>query len=122
ETEERYGDYQLVVDEIAERLLDVRETYASSLDERTAEGYRPGFNRMALGGRALLPLPPPLRLGRRLRAPSRHGRERLLVDPTGRRISLPRPPLQRRHAHSRDDLRDRDRGGESGRGACRGGG
>jgi hypothetical protein len=48
ETEERYGDYQLVVDEIAERLLDVRETYASSLDERTAERYRTEFNRMAL--------------------------------------------------------------------------
>lgn len=48
ETEERYGDYQLVVDAIAERLLDVRETYASSLDERTAEHYRAAFNRAAL--------------------------------------------------------------------------
>jgi hypothetical protein len=48
ETEERYGDYQLVVDRIAERLLDVRETYASSLDERTADRYRAAFNRMAL--------------------------------------------------------------------------
>ena len=37
EAEELYGDYQLVVDEIAGRLLDVRETYASSLDERTAD-------------------------------------------------------------------------------------
>ena len=43
-----YGDYQLVVDAIAERLLDVRETYASSLDERTADGYRSAFNRAAL--------------------------------------------------------------------------
>ena len=48
EAEELYGDYQLVVDAIAERLLDVRETYASSLDERTADGYRSAFNRAAL--------------------------------------------------------------------------
>jgi hypothetical protein len=48
ETEERYGDYQLVVDEIAARLLDVRETYASSLDERTADQYRAAFTRAAL--------------------------------------------------------------------------
>ena len=48
ETEERYGDYQLVVDEIAERLLDVREGYASSLDEQTAEDYRVAFNRAAV--------------------------------------------------------------------------
>ena len=48
ETEERYGEYQLVVDEIAERLLDIRETYASSLDERTAERYRAAYNRHAL--------------------------------------------------------------------------
>ena len=48
ETEERFGDYQLVVDEIAERLLDIRETYASSLDERTADDYRAAFNRAAV--------------------------------------------------------------------------
>jgi hypothetical protein len=48
ETEELYGDYQLVVDQIAEQLLDLRETYASSLDERTAERYRVTFNRVAL--------------------------------------------------------------------------
>ena len=48
ETEERFGDYQLVVDAIAERLFDVRETYASSLDERTAERYRDAFNRAAV--------------------------------------------------------------------------
>jgi hypothetical protein len=48
ETEELYGDYQLVVDEIAERLLDVREAYASSLDEDTAERYRTAFTRAAL--------------------------------------------------------------------------
>jgi hypothetical protein len=48
ETEERYGDYQLVVDQVAEHLLDLRETYASSLDERTAESYRAAFNRAAM--------------------------------------------------------------------------
>ena len=48
ESEERFGEYQLIVDTIAERLLDVRETYASSLDERTAEPYRAAFNRAAL--------------------------------------------------------------------------
>ena len=30
--EEAYGDYQLVVDAIADRLLDIRESYAHSLD------------------------------------------------------------------------------------------
>ena len=48
ETEERYGDYQLVVDQVAEHLLDLRETYASSLDERTADSYRAAFNRAAV--------------------------------------------------------------------------
>ena len=48
EAEELYGEYQLVVDVIAERLLEVRETYAASLDERTAERYRAAFNRAAL--------------------------------------------------------------------------
>jgi hypothetical protein len=48
ESEERFGEYQLIVDEIAERLLDVRETYAASLDERTAVQYRAAFNRAAL--------------------------------------------------------------------------
>jgi hypothetical protein len=47
ETEELYGDYQLVVDAVAERLYDVREAFASSLDERTAEDYRAAFNRAA---------------------------------------------------------------------------
>jgi hypothetical protein len=48
ESEELYGDYQLVVDELAERLLEVRETYASSLDEQTAERYRTAFNHAAV--------------------------------------------------------------------------
>ena len=46
-SEELYGDYQLVVDEIAERLLETRETYAATLDEQTADEYRGTFNRAA---------------------------------------------------------------------------
>ena len=41
--EEAYGDYQLVVDAIADRLLDLRETYAATLDESTADAYRRAF-------------------------------------------------------------------------------
>jgi hypothetical protein len=47
EAEELYGDYQLVVDEIAERLLDVRETYAATLGDDVAEDYRVAFTREA---------------------------------------------------------------------------
>ena len=48
ETEEFYGDYQLVVDALGERLHDIRETYASSLDERTGAEYRAAFSKAAL--------------------------------------------------------------------------
>lgn len=47
EAEELYGDYQLVVDELAERLLDVRESYAATLDEATSHEYRRAFDRAA---------------------------------------------------------------------------
>jgi hypothetical protein len=47
EAEELYGDYQLVVDAIGERLLDVRETYASTLEDDTADEYRTAFTRAA---------------------------------------------------------------------------
>jgi hypothetical protein len=43
EAEELYGDYQLVVDTVAERLLDLRETYAATLDDSTADEYRDAF-------------------------------------------------------------------------------
>ena len=45
--EESYGDYQLVVDAIADRLLDIRESYAHSLDEDAADEYRDTFTRAA---------------------------------------------------------------------------
>ena len=48
ETEERFGDYQLVADAIAERLYDVREAYASTLEDGAAGEYRDAFNAAAL--------------------------------------------------------------------------
>jgi hypothetical protein len=48
DAEELYGDYQLVVDSLGERLYDVRETYAATLDELTADVYRSAFNRAAV--------------------------------------------------------------------------
>ena len=47
DSEELYGDYQLVVDAIGERLYDVREAYARSLDEGPADDYRAAFDRRA---------------------------------------------------------------------------
>ncbi len=47
ESEELFGDYQLVVDAIGERLYDVRESYAGTLDETTAGDYREAYNRAA---------------------------------------------------------------------------
>jgi hypothetical protein len=47
ESEELYGEYQLVVDAIGERLYDIREGYASSLDDAAADEYRAAFGRAA---------------------------------------------------------------------------
>jgi len=47
ETEERYGDYQLVVDAIGERLYELRESYAGRLDQEAADEYRDAFSRAA---------------------------------------------------------------------------
>jgi hypothetical protein len=44
EAEEAYGDFQLVVDAIADRLLEIREAYASTLDEDGTEQYRDAFH------------------------------------------------------------------------------
>jgi hypothetical protein len=41
--EEAYGDYQLVVDALADRLLDIRETYAATLTGDIADAYRRAF-------------------------------------------------------------------------------
>jgi hypothetical protein len=50
DAEEAYGDWQLVADAIAEQLLDLRETYASTLDETVAGTYRDAFGRQARKG------------------------------------------------------------------------
>ncbi len=47
EAEEAYGDYQLVVDAIADRLLDIRESFARTIDDAAAEEYASSFNRAA---------------------------------------------------------------------------
>jgi sirohydrochlorin ferrochelatase len=47
ESEELYGDFQLVADAIGERLYEVREAYASTLDETAADEYRETFDRAA---------------------------------------------------------------------------
>jgi hypothetical protein len=45
--EEAFGDWQLVADAVADRLLDIRERYASTLDEESGEEYRAVFGRAA---------------------------------------------------------------------------
>jgi hypothetical protein len=47
DSEELYGDYQLVVDAVGERLYDLREGYAATVDD--ADEYRSAFDREALG-------------------------------------------------------------------------
>lgn len=47
QSEELYGDYQLVVDTIADHLYDLREAYASTLDGPAADEYRNAFARAA---------------------------------------------------------------------------
>jgi hypothetical protein len=44
DSEELYGDYQLVVDAIAESLHETRETYAATLDGQTTADYRAAFD------------------------------------------------------------------------------
>jgi hypothetical protein len=44
EAEESYGDFQLVVDAIADGLLELREAYAATLDEHGADEYRRAFH------------------------------------------------------------------------------
>jgi hypothetical protein len=47
ESEERFGEYQLVVDAIGERLYDLREGYADTLEDVAADEYRAAFDRAA---------------------------------------------------------------------------
>lgn len=50
EAEERYGDYVDLVETGTELLADVRDNFASTLDEETAAEYEEAFNR-AVGKR-----------------------------------------------------------------------
>jgi hypothetical protein len=46
EAEERYGDYLDLVDTGQEELVEIRESYVTTLDEDAAEEYRDVFNRL----------------------------------------------------------------------------
>ena len=45
QAEERYGDYQELVETGTEILADLRDHFASTLDEAAAEEYEAAFNR-----------------------------------------------------------------------------
>lgn len=45
EAEEAYGDYTDVVETVTEALADMRDRFARTLDEATAEEYEASFNR-----------------------------------------------------------------------------
>jgi len=45
EAEERYGDYVDLVETGTEILADIRDSFARTLDEETAEEYEAAFNR-----------------------------------------------------------------------------
>ena len=47
DAEEAYSDYQLVLEAIADRLGELRDAYAATLDEDAAEQYVPSFDRAA---------------------------------------------------------------------------
>jgi hypothetical protein len=48
EAEERYGDYQDLVETGTELLADLRDHFAATLDESAAEEYEAEFNRAVL--------------------------------------------------------------------------
>ena len=48
EAEERYGDYVDLVETATELLADIRDHFASTLDEQAAEEYEGAFNRAVL--------------------------------------------------------------------------
>jgi len=48
EAEERYGDYVDLVETGTELLADLRDNFASTLDEDTAEEYEAAFNQAVL--------------------------------------------------------------------------
>ena len=48
DAEEAYGDFQLVLEAGAERLAELRDTYAATLDKDAAEEYAAAFRRAAV--------------------------------------------------------------------------
>jgi len=47
DAEEAYGDYQLVLESVADKLEELRDTYASTLDADAADAYSEAFGRAA---------------------------------------------------------------------------
>jgi hypothetical protein len=47
DAEEAYGDYQLILEAAKERLTDLRDTYAATLDGDAADAYGRSFQRAA---------------------------------------------------------------------------
>jgi hypothetical protein len=47
QSEELYGDHQLVVDAIGDALSEIRDAYAATLDDTTAHEYRAAFDAAA---------------------------------------------------------------------------
>ena len=47
DSEELFGDYQTLADAVGERLYDIREAYAATLDDNTSAEYRDAFDRTA---------------------------------------------------------------------------
>ncbi len=48
DAEEAYGDFQLVLEAGAERLAELRDAYAATLDDEAAEEYAEAFRRAAV--------------------------------------------------------------------------
>jgi hypothetical protein len=48
EAEERYADYLDLIETATDALAELRDNYASTLDEETAEDYEDAFNRGVL--------------------------------------------------------------------------
>lgn len=47
EAEEAYGDFLLAVEAVVERLEEIRDTYAATLDDDARDGYEQAFARAA---------------------------------------------------------------------------
>ena len=47
DAEELYGDYPLVLESVADRLGELRDTYAATLDESAADAYAAAFEQAA---------------------------------------------------------------------------